>query len=109
MKKYKVTRGDSTLNLKITVEDYPNLDENWTCTQAIFESITDEVSPVFFKEVDRRNDFSCFDVHLSPTDTINNNLLEGKTYFWQIVVTNPTMTPAYAKTITRKLEIEYRG
>ncbi len=109
MKRYDVTRGDSTLNLKVTVENYPSLDENWICTQALFESITDEVAPVFFREVDKRDDLSAFDVHLSPTDTIDSNLIEGKTYYWQIVVTNPTMTPAYSKTITNKLEIKYRG
>ncbi len=109
MKRYSVAQGDSTLNLKITVENYPTLDENWTCVQSLMEDITASTPPIFSRSVDRRPDFSCFDVHLTPTDTIENNIEEGKTYYWQIVVSNPTMTPPYSKTIVNKLEIKYRG
>jgi hypothetical protein len=109
MKLYKVKKGDSTLNLKFTVEGYPILDENWKCKNELVKDITSNASPIFSKFMGRRSDLSAFDVHLTPAETEDGNIEEGRTYYWQVTIENPTMTPPYKKTITNKLEIEYKA
>lgn len=109
MKTYKVKKGDSTLNLKFTVDGYPSLDENWVCTNELVKDITSNASPIFSKLMNRRGDLSAFDVHITPTETADGSIEEGRTYYWQVTIENPTMTPPYKKTIVNKLEIEYKA
>ena len=109
MKTYKVKKGDSTLNLKFTVEGYPTLDENWKCTNELVKDITGTEGAVFSKLMDRRTDLSAFDVHLTPAETEDGSIEEGRTYYWQVTIENPTMTPPYKKTVTNKLEIQYKA
>ena len=109
MKTYKVRKGDSTLNLKAVVPSYPTLDGNWTCQTLLLEDNKSPDLAITTKVVERRSDLSGFDVNFTPSETAITDLKEGKTYFWQTTVANATLTPPYSKTLTHKLEIEYKG
>ena len=108
MKTYKVKKGDSTLNLKAYVPSYATLDGNWYCTTKLLEDPNAE-SSVISKSGVRRGDNSAFDVYFTPAETGIETVKEGKTYYWETTMSNATLTPPYSKTITHKLEIEYKG
>lgn len=109
MKTYKVVKGDSTLNLKTIVVQYPELDSNWFCLVEILEDTASPEPAIFSKVASRRADNSAFDVFLSPIETELPQFKEGHTYIWQITMSNGTLTPQYKNTAIFKLEIKYRG
>lgn len=109
MKTYKVKKGDSSKNLVFSVENYPNLDNNWACKTEILTSISGNVVPILSRLNPKRGDNSAWDVNITPTETSFDAFEEGVTYFWQITTSNPTLVPAYQKTLVFKLEIEYKG
>lgn len=109
MKLYKVIKGDSTVNIKATVTNYPSLDQNWGCKTRLVKDLESTSLPIIEKAAVKRIDLSAFDVYFKPSETIIKELISGSIYYWLVEMSNPTLNPPYKETIINRLEIDLRG
>jgi hypothetical protein len=109
MKVYKVIKGDSTINLKFTIEGYPILDANWKCSASLVDDLDPTTVAQYTKSVPLTSDSTGFNVNFSPDETALVSLRPGSSYYWIVIVSNLTMVPAYKRTTINKLEIDLQG
>jgi hypothetical protein len=101
--KYSIFKGETSPVIKISVNGYPTLDDDWTGQMVLLEDFNAE--PTLTRAIN--HDTQYYTAVWTPSET--DTLTEGIKYRWIIEITNTTLSIPFTKKLHLELIIRAAG